>query len=138
MMTTLESRLHIDSWDEKPYRESEDGRKFSTAAVVLSAEGEVAGDVVTAATFESVLFYRADGTGQFVSVMQLDATLAGRSGSFALSGEGSFQDGAAHLTLSVIAGSGIGGLAGLTGSLESTSTHSDYPYMPVTLRYDFG
>jgi hypothetical protein len=138
MTTTLEGRLHIDSWDEKPYRELDDGRKFSRADVALSAEAKQAGDGVAAATFESVLFYRPDGTSHFVSVMQLDATLAGRSGSFTLAGEGKFQDDAAHMTLSVIAGSGSGGLVGLTGSLESTSTHSDYPYMPFTLRYDLG
>jgi len=40
MTTHLETRLKIDSWDEKPYRELEDGRKFTRANVALSVSDE--------------------------------------------------------------------------------------------------
>ena len=35
-------------------------------------------------------------------------------------------------------GSGTGELAGISGSADSSSTHDDYPHMPLTLSYDLG
>ncbi len=137
-MTTLTGKLHIDSWDEQTYREAGDGSKFTKAAVALSAGEGGSGDGVSAAAFDSVMYYGPDGTSEFVSIMQITATLAGRSGSFALSGDGSYKDGAARMKLRVVEGSGTGDLAGLTGTLESSSTHADYPHMPITLDYELG
>lgn len=39
---------------------------------------------------------------------------------------------------SIVPGSGTGDLAGISGSATSSSTHGDYPYMPLTLRYELG
>lgn len=136
MTTTLADKLHIDSWDEKASAEADDGTKFTTAAVTLSFDQEVGGDAVTAARFDAAMYYRPDGTSTYVSIMQVTATLAGRSGGFALSGEGGYEDGTARMHMTVIEGSGSGGLEGVTGTLESASTHDDYPYMPFTLHYD--
>ena len=36
----------------------------------------------------------------------------------------------------MVAGSGTGGLVGLSGACESVSTHADYPFMPLALAYD--
>ena len=33
---------------------------------------------------------------------------------------------------------GTGDLAGITGTLESSSTHADYPNMPLVVEYDLG
>jgi hypothetical protein len=38
----------------------------------------------------------------------------------------------------VVEGSGTGQLAGLTGTADSVSTHDDYPFMPLTRKYDIG
>jgi hypothetical protein len=127
-MKTFESKLKIESWDEKPYRELADGSKFSRAEVTLS--GPLAGN------FESLLFYRTDNTSTYVSLMHLTGTIDGRSGSFVLQGEGTFDGTTAHVETRVV--SATGDLAGLTGTAESESTHADYPYMPLTLRYDIG
>jgi hypothetical protein len=126
----------IDSWDEQTYREADDGSKFTKAAVAVSADEMASGEGVSAASFDSVMYYRPDGTSDFVVIMQVTATLAGRLGSFALSGDGDFRDGTARMRLHVIEGSGSGELRGLTGRLESVSTHADYPFMPLTLHYD--
>src|SRR5690606_35848657 len=37
MTTHLETKFEIKSWDEKPYRELPDGRKFTEARVALAA-----------------------------------------------------------------------------------------------------
>lgn len=131
MERTTETRLRIVSWDEKPYRELDDGTGFRRADVVL---GE-AGDELTA-TSESLLYYRADGTSEYVTLMRVDGALDGRSGSFVLRGHGTYDGTTARVLSEVVAGSGTGGLAGLRGGAESVSTHADYPFMPLTLRYE--
>jgi hypothetical protein len=132
MSAIVKTKLKIDSWDEKPYRELPDGTKFTRADVALSDGGE--GDV-TAATFEGLMFYRADGTSSYVTVMRLEATLDGRTGSFVLRGEGAYDGTTARGTSEIVAGSGTDGLAGITGTAESVSTQADYPFMPLTVTY---
>lgn len=131
-MKTLATRLKIESWDEAPTREFDDGGKVTRAAVVLSDGTEG----LTGGTFESVMYYRPDGTSRYVTVTHLSATLDGRSGSFVLTGEGTFDGVTAAGTSEVVPGSGTQDLAGITGSCESISTHADYPFMPLTLTYD--
>jgi Protein of unknown function (DUF3224) len=132
MTTTIETKLEIKSWDEKPYREFDDGRKFTRADVSLGAA-----DGIDCATFDALMFYRADGTSSYVSLMSVSGTFDGRSGSFVLRGTGGYDGTAAVGQSEVVEGSGTGELTGLTGTLTSRSTHEDYPYMPLTLSYDF-
>ena len=132
MAEIVETRLKIDSWDEKPYRELSDGRKFTRAEVVLSGSG----DELESATFDGLMFYRADGTSSYVTLMHINATLGGRSGSFVLQGHGTYDGKTAHVETQVVEGSGTGELAGLRGTGDSVSTHADYPFMPLALRYD--
>jgi hypothetical protein len=128
MANTFETKLTIESWDEKPYRELDDGTKFSRAEVTLSGPA--------AATFESLLYYRADGTSTYVSVMRLTGTIDGRDGTVVLRGDGTFDGTTARLGLTVVEGTGE--LTGITGTATSASTHADYPHMPFTLTYDLG
>lgn len=132
MEKIAEAKLKIESWDEKPYRELDDGSKFTRADVVLTG----ADDGLASATFESLMFYRADGTAGYVSLMHVTGTLDGRSGSFVLQGQGTYDGTAARGDLQVVEGSGTGELSGLRGTAQSVSTHDDYPFMPLTLRYD--
>ena len=132
MKKIVETKLRIESWDEKPYRELDDGSKFSRAEVTLP-ESE---DGLTSATSESLLFYRADGTSSFVTLMRITGTLDGRSGSFVLQGHGTYDGTTARVDSHVVEDSGTGDLVGLRGTGESVSTHADYPFMPLTLKYD--
>lgn len=132
--STLTDKLRIASWDEETYAEPGEGRKL-TSAVTALAPGDGA---IEAADLRSTMYYRPDGTCTYVSMMQVTATLDGRHGSFALTGDGRFEAGTATTRLRVIEGSGTDGLQGLSGTLESVSTHADYPYMPITLSYQLG
>jgi hypothetical protein len=132
MQKTIKTKLKIESWDEKPYRELDEGGKFSKAEVTLTGSG----DGLTSATSESLLFYRADGSSSFVTLMRITGALDGRSGSFVLQGHGTYDGTTARIESHVIEGSGTGELAGLRGTGESVSTHADYPFMPLTLDYD--
>jgi Protein of unknown function (DUF3224) len=146
MTKTLKTRLEIKSWDEKPYRELPDGSKFTKADVVLAGKADEAGtesggeggtDGLESATFDALLFYRADGTSSYVTLMHVTGTLDGRSGSFVLQGSGTYDGRQAIGESFVVPGSGTGDLAGLSGKAESVSTHDDYPFMPLTLGYEF-
>lgn len=131
-MTTLETKLEIKSWDEKPYRELPDGTKWTRADVVLAGtSGEL-----TEGSFEALMYYRADGTSTYVTLMSLTGTLDGREGTVILAGEGSFDGTTARGESRVV--DATGGLTGLTGTAASSSTHADYPFMPLTLTYDIG
>ena len=131
MAETFETRLQIASWDERPYRQLDDGSKFTKADVVLTGGG----DGITEGTFEALLYYRPDGTSSYVTLMQVTANLGGRSGTFALRGEGSYDGTTARVLSSVIDGSQTGDLAGLAATIESVSTQADYPFMPMTVSY---
>ena len=130
----MEARLKIESWDEKPYRELGEGDKLTRADVLLSGPD----DGLTSAIFEALMFYRADGTSTYVTLMHLTGTLDGRRGSFVLQGQGTYDGKTARGESYVVEGSGTGELAGLGGTCESVSTHDDYPFMPLTLNYDIG
>jgi hypothetical protein len=134
MAKIIESKLKIESWEEKPYRELDDGSKFTRADVMLSGPE----DGLTSASFESLLFYRADGTSSYVTLMRITGALDGRSGSFVLQGHGTYDGTTARVETRVVEGSGTGELGALRGTAESVSTHADYPFMPLTLKYDIG
>jgi len=128
----LTTKMRIASWDESPVEEFEDGSKVTRAQVRLSG-GD---DGLTSGSMEMLAYYRPEGTSSFVTVMRLTGLLGGRAGSFVLRGEGAFDGTTASGRMTVVAGSGTGGLAGISGACESVSTHADYPFMPLALAYD--
>jgi hypothetical protein len=132
-MPTLSTRLKIASWDETTTAEFDDNSKI-THAVVTLAEGA---EGLTSGTSESVLYYRPDGSSSYVGVLRLTGTLDGRTGSFVLTDRGGYDGTTAASTSEIVAGSGTGELAGISGTATSTSTHADYPFMPLTLTYRF-
>ena len=70
MSDVLETKLKIESWDEKPYREPSDGTKLTRAQVALTGSA----DGLESGSFDSLMFYRADGSGVYVTLMHLTGT----------------------------------------------------------------
>jgi hypothetical protein len=144
MTSRIETTIRIESWDEKPSAEYVDGTKVAHAVVALSNDaGNDAGsdlaesrDALRSGHMESVLYYRADGTSSYAGVLRLEAELDGRSGSLTAIGEGSYDGTTASSTMRIA--EGTGDLAGLTGTVSSSSTHADYPHMPLVLEYELG
>jgi hypothetical protein len=132
MAVTLTTKMRIASWDESPVEEFGDGSKLTRAQVRLSG-GE---EGLTSGSAGMLAYYRPDGTSSYVTVIRLTGVLAGREGSFVLRGEGTYDGTTASGRMTVVAGSGTGGLAGISGVCESVSTHADYPFMPLALAYD--
>jgi hypothetical protein len=131
MAVTLTTKMRIASWDESPVEEFGDGSKLTRAQVRLS-DGE---EGLASGSLAMLAYYRPDGTSSFVTVMRLSGILDGRAGSFVLRGEGAFDGTTASGRMAVVTGSGTGGLARISGTCESVSTHADYPFMPLTLTY---
>jgi hypothetical protein len=132
MTVTLTTKMRIASWDESPVEEFDDGSKLTRAQVRLS-DGEQG---LASGSVGMLAYYRPDGTSSFVTMMRLTGILDGQAGSFVLRGDGTFDGTTASERMTVVAGSGTGGLAGISGACESASTHADYPFMPLTLAYE--
>jgi hypothetical protein len=132
MTTTIETTIKIDSWDEQPSAENDDGTKVAHAVVSL-IEGN---DGLGAGHFESVLYYAADGTSTYAGVIRLEAELDGKAGAFTAIGEGGYDGTTASSTMRIV--EGTGGLAGISGTVSSSSTHEDYPNMPLVIEYELG
>lgn len=134
MSTHVSGKFEIKSWDENPYLELEEGRKFTRASVVQTIDGD---DLKGEATSESLMFYAEDGSAHYVGFQHFVGRVGDRSGSFVEQTVGKYEDGAAKSTSFVVPGSGSGELNGMTGEGASVSTHDDYPFRPFTLDFDF-
>jgi hypothetical protein len=110
----------VKAWDESTYQELGDTAKLTKATVAFALEGDLTAD----ATWDAVMCYRPDGTAVYTGMQQMKGQLAGREGSFVLQADGEFADGEARSHWEIVAGSGTGGLAGLTGSGDSVATKS--------------
>lgn len=127
----METRLRIDDWDESAVEEFDDGRRITRAQVRLR-DGT---DGLESGSASMLAYYRPDGTSDYVTLLHLSGRLDGHEGAFALRGDGGYDGTTASGRMTVIPGSGTGGLAGISGSCVSKSTQADYPFMPLTLTY---
>jgi hypothetical protein len=132
MSEKIETTIKIDNWDEKPTQEFDDGTKVAHAVVTLT-EGT---DGLTDGHLESVMYYAADGTSTYVGAIRLAAELDGKKGAFTAIGEGAYDGTTASSTMRIV--EGTGDLAGITGTVSSSSTQDDYPNMPLTVEYTLG
>ena len=117
------------AWDEKPYSEVSDQPKLTRATVTKTFTGELAGE----GHVEYLMMYRSDGSATFVGLERIVGQLAGKAGSFVLQRTGTFENGVAKESYSVIPGSGTGELRGLRG--EGTSAVGHGTEHPLTLSY---
>lgn len=131
--THLQTKLEIKSWDENPFHELPDGQKVARATTTLVGSEP---DLAAEAMMSSLLHYLPDGTSTFVGLLSIEGRLGDRAGSLVLWSTGTFDGTRARMELTVVPGSGTGELAGIRGGGVSVSSHSDYPFMPLTLDYE--
>jgi hypothetical protein len=70
----------------------------------------------------------AKGNAGYVAIEQLNGTLSGHSGSFALQHIGTMEGGKFKLSVVVVPGSGTGELAGIGGTLTITAAPGKHSY----------
>jgi hypothetical protein len=129
-MTTANARFAITRWDEKPWSEAEGQPKLTRATVAKTYTGDIEGE----GHVEYVMMYRADGSSTFTGLERIDASIAGKTGTFVLQRSGVYEGGQAKESYAVVAGSATGELAGLTGDGSSSVGHGmEHPFV---LRYE--
>lgn len=130
MKATANARFAITGWDEKPAGDAQHLPKMTRASVTKTFSGDIEGD----GHVEYVMTYRPDGSAAFVGLERIVATIAGRTGSFALQRTGVFENGQAKESFAIVEGSGTGALAGLRG--EGTSSVGHGMEHPFVLQYE--
>ena len=129
MTTIANARFAIKNWEEKPYSEGPDLPKLTRASVARTYSGDIEGE----GRVEFLMMYRSDGSAAFLGFERIEASLAGKTGTFVLQWIGVFEGGLAKATYSVVAGSATGGLQGLIGDGSSAVGHGmEHPF---TLSY---
>ena len=131
MRKQAKATFAIKSWDEKTYNEIEGAPKLTRAGVTKSYKGDIEG----AGKVEYLMMYRNAGSASFMGLERVTGSIGGRSGSFVLQHTGTFEDGVAKVTLSVVPGSGTGDLRGMTGEGGFSVGHQ--PPYAMTLDYGF-
>lgn len=125
MKTTAKARFAIKSWDESTVVEGDDGSKLTRASVVKTLTGDIEGE----SRVEYVMTYRADGTAAFVGLERVVARIGGRSGTFVLQRTGTYENGVATESYSVVPDSGTGELVGLRGEGSTAVGHGmEHPF----------
>ncbi len=94
----------------------------------LSLDKQFHGDLEGVGKGEMLAAGTDTGIGLYVAVERVTGTLQGRRGSFVLVHKGTMSPTSQELAIEVMAGSGIGELAGLAGTLAITITEGKHFY----------
>ena len=131
MRKEAKATFGIKTWDEKPYNELEGAPKLTRVTATKSYQGDIEGE----GKLEYLMMYRSTASASFMGLERVTGSVGGRSGSFVLQHSGSFEDGVAKVTLSVVRGSGTGDLRGMKGEGGFSVGHQ--PPYAMTLDYGF-
>ena len=103
----------ITTWDEQPYDER-DGVKLSRTRVVKAFRGEIEGE----STAELLMALAGEDAAAYVGVERVTGRVNGRQGSFVYLHTATASGGSQSASWSVMAGSGSGELAGISGQIR--------------------
>lgn len=113
--------FRIEGWDEEAFDEAEDGPRLTRAHIRKSFEG----DLVATGNLMYVMTYLDAANASFLGFEKVTGVLGGRSGSFVLRHTGVYDGEQARASCEVVAGSGTGELAGLSGSGGFSAGHAE-------------
>ena len=104
--------FEITTWDEQPYDER-DGVKLSRTRVVKSFRGEIEGE----STAELLMALAGEDSAAYVGMERVSGRVNGRQGSFVYLHSATATGGSRSASWEVVAGSGTGELAGISGQI---------------------
>jgi Protein of unknown function (DUF3224) len=131
MRTQAKATFGLKAWEEKPYNEIEGAPKLTRVSATKSYQGDIDGE----GKLEYLMMYRTSGSASFTGLERVTGSVGGRSGTFVLQHNGTFEDGVAKVILSVVPDSGTGDLRGMTGEGGFNVGHQ--PPYDMTLDYGF-
>ncbi|HTS99378.1 MAG TPA: DUF3224 domain-containing protein [Streptosporangiaceae bacterium] len=129
MTEQAQGTFTVAGWDESTYQELDGPGKLTKARMTFDFSGELTGRGVA----ETVMCYRADGTAVYTGLQHMVGQVAGRSGSYVLRADGTYDGTQAQTDWEVVEGSGTGELAGLRGTGSSVATATP----PGTFSFDY-
>jgi hypothetical protein len=132
MTVHAEGTFKLTGWEEATYEELGGDSKLTRARM----DFDFSGGIEAAASSQSLMFYRADGTAVITGLQRMTGRVDGHSGSFVLHTDGTFDGHEARSRWLVIPGSGTDELAGLRG--EGTAVAPRGPDGSFTFDYDLG
>jgi hypothetical protein len=127
MTVQIKAEFQVTSWDETPFDEGTGIAKLTEALV----SKEYSGDIGATSTTKWLMAYAPDQTAQFIGLERIKGTIGGKHGSLVLQHVGTFENGSADATLTVVSG---------TNELKTVSGSGEFKANPagaVTLRLDF-
>jgi hypothetical protein len=116
-MTRATSMIEVKNYQPTTYDEPAEG----PALVLLNIEEDLHGDFEGHGVATFLQMIRADGSASFIGLERVDATIAGRQGTFVVQNKGTVRGSAVSGTWAVVPHSGTGALAGLRGEGEFTA-----------------
>jgi len=119
MKQTAKARFAITSWEEKSYSEGPDQPKLTRASVAKTLSGDIQGE----GRVEYLMMYRSDGSATFVGLERIVGRIDGKTGTFVLQRTGTFENGVAKESYTVVAASATGDLRGLKGEGHTAVGH---------------
>jgi hypothetical protein len=119
MTTESTCTFQITNWNEKSYEDIGGGAKLTHAKVTQSYSGAIEGT----STVEYLMSYTVHGTASFVGLERISGKVEGKAGTLVLQHVGSFSEGKARSSWSVVPGSGTGDLANLHGKGSYVAGH---------------
>lgn len=123
--------FQITGWDEKTYEEIGGGVKLANANVTQTYAGGIEG----ASMIEYLMSYTVQGTADLVGLERVSGTVAGKSGTFVLQHAGSFSEGKARSSWSIVSGSGTEDLASLRGEGSYVAGHGEPAQVSFTYSF---
>lgn len=120
MKELARATFEIKNWDEKPYDEMAEASKLTRASVTKVYKGDIEGE----GKLEYLMAYCHDGAASFVGIERFIGRIVDKRGNFVFQHTGTFKDGVAKSTWSVVPGSGTGELKGLRGEVNSVLGHA--------------
>ncbi len=127
MTSTIKAEFQITGWEETPFDEGTGVAKLTEALVGKDYSGDIEGTSTT----KWLMAYAPDQTATFVGLERIKGTIGGKHGSLVLQHVGTFANGSADATLTVISG---------TNELKSVSGSGDFKADPagsVSLSLEF-
>ena len=131
MTTKANCTFQITGWNENPSQEIEGTPKISIAKVTQSYAGAIEGT----SSVEYIMSYTIHGTACFAGFERISGSVAGKKGTFVIQHSGSFSEGKARSTWSIVEGTGTGELANLRGKGSYVAGPGEPA--PVSFEYSF-
>jgi hypothetical protein len=109
----------VKKWEESTLEQISSDMKMTKASVEYDVNGDLEGEVSVEYLMHYTHFDEKDqhnSTAAYIGLMRFEGKLNGRSGSFVMKDDGTFQGGSANSSLTILEGSGTGELQGITGT----------------------